>query len=92
MQLPTPLNEAWNNRYINPGYDQLQELLKGRYSQGSNTEHSNSESIRKPNILKVGFQMLQTILKLNLLPFENRNMASLGRFVFIKKLYLYETT
>ena len=35
------------------------------YSQGSNTEHSNSESIRKPNVLKVGNQMVQTIEKPN---------------------------
>ena len=35
------------------------------YSQGSNTEYSNSESIRKPNVLKVGNQMVQTIRKPN---------------------------
>ena len=31
------------------------------YSQGSNSEYSNSESIRKPNISKFGFQMFKTI-------------------------------
>ena len=39
--------------------------IKSKYSGGSNTEHSNSESIRKPNILKVGDRMVQTIRKPN---------------------------
>ena len=31
------------------------------YSQGSNTEHSNTESIRKPNVLKVRLRMAQPV-------------------------------
>ena len=63
--------------------------LQKNYSQGSNTEHSNSESIPKLNIFKVGFQMVQTIQKPNVLPFENQPMTSRGCFVFIFKKNIF---
>ena len=31
-----------------------------KYSEGSNSEHSNSEPIRIPNVFKFGFQMVKT--------------------------------
>ena len=36
-----------------------------KYSQGSNTERSKTEYIRKPNVSKFGFRMVQTIRKPN---------------------------
>ena len=50
------------------------------YSGGSNSEHSNTKYIRKPNVLMFGFQMVQTIRKPNFLPFENQKfkMAALA--------------
>ena len=52
------------------------DLRKKEYSGGSNSEHSNTESIRLPNVSKFG----------------NRTMASLGRFIYKNKiLFIYKT-
>ena len=37
------------------------QKLGVQYSGGSNTEHLNTESIQKPNVLKVGNRMVRTI-------------------------------
>ena len=53
--------------------------IKFKYSGGSNSEHSNTESIRKPNILKVRFRMV------NHLKTELQNgRFTLGRFTLYK--------
>ena len=69
----------------------LYSAQKGcNYSRGSNTKHLNTESIRKPNVLKVCFRMVQ--------PFENQTFYhsktehSNGRFSldhFIYNFFIY---
>ena len=59
------------------------------YSGGSNTEHSNSEPIRKPNVSKFGFRMVESSVFEWSGPFENRTMDSLGRFIKINKFSFY---
>ena len=55
-------------------------MAENVYSQGSNSEHSKSESIRLPNVSKFGFRTVQTIRKPNFLHLENRIEASLDGF------------
>ena len=65
------------------------------YSGGSNSEHSNTESIRKPNVSKFGFRMVEKqngghfVRFSNGQPFENRTFQngrfSLDRFIYINK-------
>ena len=76
-------------------------LTIAQYSGGSNSEHSNTEYIRKPNVLKFGFQMADAAI-LFFLPFENQTfyhsktelfkMAALAKVVFLKKkIFFYYT-
>ena len=52
------------------------------YSGGSNTDHSKTESIQNPNVSKFGFRMVESSVFEWSGPFENRTMASLGRYIY----------
>ena len=62
------------------------------YSGGSNTEHSNSESIRIPNISKFGFRMLKSsVFECSVFEWSKKQngCSKLGRFMYIKIYFLY---
>ena len=67
------LSEDLKTLYLSPDLPKYKVSI---YSRGSNSKHSNTESIRLPNGSKFG----------------NRTMASLGRFIFKNKLlFIYKT-
>ena len=67
-------NEGKLERFIN-----RDKQWGSEYSWGSNSEHSKTEPIRNPNVLKFSFRMA-----------EKKIGTSLG--CFIKKFRLYKTT
>ena len=74
----------------------MQNLGDSKYSQGSNTEHSNSESIRIPNVLEFGFWMVWFLNVLNVLnhsyerTIRKPNFSiSQGRFIYKEKFFTY---